>query len=340
MIDAASRSMNKSVPADQQSAPVREKVSFSAVMEKKDQEAATTTPATLVKTGKWAMSSLPEFSDEDFEKWKLALEEKTGIHLVPQQKAFLQAQLAIRLRELGNISLEQYATKLKDGIDGMVEWSTLTDRLVVKETSFFRHPENCDFIRRTIRTQIREGKVGDSFDIWSVGCSTGEEPYTLAMIVNDCFEEASLANYWGVTGTDISLPALAFGRQGIYPKRKLDMLPGDEKYRYFDVLEGGERFQVNKKLRSRVCFAHGNASELKKLPQVNMDLISCHNMLIYFRRWRRRKILNNLAERLKPGGILVIGMGEIMDWDHPNLERVNDDTVQAYRRIDGDGVKR
>lgn len=71
-----------------------------------------------------------------------------------------------------------------------------------------------------------------------------------------------------------------------------------------------------------------------------MDLISCHNMLIYFRRWRRRKILNNLADRLKPGGILIIGMGEIMEWDHPNLVRVEDDTVQAYRRVDDEGMKR
>lgn len=278
-----------------------------------------------------SQSSLP-FSDEDFEQWKLLLEEKTGIHLVQQQKAFLQAQLAIRLRELGGITLRQYAQLLKEGVNGMVEWSTLIDRLVVKETSFFRHPENCEFIRQFIQQRIKEGSIGDSFDIWSVGCSTGEEPYTLAMIAADCFEEASLDNYWGVTGTDISMPALSYGRNAIYPKRKLDMLPGDEKQRYFEPLDE-YRYQVNKKLRSRVCFAHGNVIELKKLPPVKMDLISCHNMLIYFRRWRRRKILSILAERLKPGGVLIIGMGEITDWKHPLLEPVPSSTVQAYRRI-------
>jgi len=214
----------------------------------------------------------------------------------------------------------------------MVEWSTLTDRLVVKETSFFRHPENCDFVRRMIRERIHNGHIAESFDIWSVGCSTGEEPYTLAMITNDCFEEASLNNYWGVTGTDISLPALTFARQGVYPKRKLEMLPGDEKQHYFELLDD-THCQVSKKIRSHVCFAHGNVIELKKLPQVKMDLISCHNMLIYFRRWRRRKILNNLADRLKPNGILLIGMGEIVDWEHPALRPVEDETVQAYQRI-------
>jgi len=285
---------------------------------------------------KWSVKTLPEFSDAEFEKWKLLLEEKTGIHLVPQQKAFLQAQLTIRLRELGGISLNEYATRLKEGIDGVVEWSTLTDRLVVKETSFFRHPENCEFIRDLIRQRVKQGQIGESFDLWSVGCSTGEEPYTLAMMTQDCFEEASLNNYWGVTGTDISLPALAYARQGVYPKRKLDMLLGDEKQRYFEALDDGH-YQVVKKLRNRVCFAHGNVTELKKLPQVKMDLISCHNMLIYFRRWRRRKILNNLAERLKPKGVLIIGMGEIVDWEHPLLTRVPNDTVQAYQRIEEAG---
>jgi len=288
-----------------------------------------TTPRTPTQ---WSIKTLPDFSDAEFEKWKLLLEEKTGIHLVPQQKAFLQAQLTIRLRELGGISLNEYATRLKDGIGGMVEWSTLTDRLVVKETSFFRHPENCEFIRNLILERVNQGHIGESFDIWSVGCSTGEEPYTLAMMTNDCFEQASLNNYWGVTGTDISLPALTYARQGIYPKRKLDMLPGDEKQRYFEALDDS-RYQIVKKLRSRVCFAHGNVTELKKLPQVKMDIISCHNMLIYFRRWRRRKILNNLVERLKPNGVLIIGMGEIVDWENPLVRPIENDTVQAYQCI-------
>jgi type IV pilus assembly protein PilK len=304
-----------------------------AVMDEKSISQEKPGTHSLLPAKKWTSQSSLQFSEDDFEKWKFLLEEKTGIHLVPQQKMFLQAQLAIRLRELGGITLGQYDLRLKDGVNGMVEWSTLTDRLVVKETSFFRHIENCDFIRRLIQSRIQEGSIGESFDLWSVGCSTGEEPYTLAMICSDCFEEASLDNYWGVTGTDISMPAIAYGRSGIYPKRKLDMLPGDEKQRYFEQVDEG-RYQVNKKLRGRVCFAHGNVIELKKLPPVKMDLISCHNMLIYFRRWRRRKILGNLAERLKPGGVLIIGMGEIVDWEHPLLVPVEDTSVQAYRRIE------
>lgn len=277
----------------------------------------------------WTMQALPELGEEEFTLWRRLLEERTGIHLVPQQKAFLQSQLTIRTRELGNISFGQYYDSLHEGLASVVEWSTLIDRLVVKETSFFRHMPTFDFIRDYINQRIAAGSLADSFDVWSVGCATGEEPYTLAMIVNECFEAAGLDSYWGVTGMDISMPALNFARQGIYSRRKLDLVPPPFRERYFrdhDQL----RSQIVPAMRERVCFTNGNVIELKKMPLVKMDIISCNNMLIYFRRWRRRKILNSLAERLKKGGILVIGLGEIVDWEHPLLEPVADDSVQAY----------
>src|SRR6188768_1234082 len=126
----------------------------SAAMANNDNSPDASRAAVTRSSAQWSIKSLPDFSDADFEKWKLLLEEKTGIHLVPQQKAFLQAQLTIRLRELGDINLDEYATRLKSGVGGMVEWSTLTDRLVVKETSFFRHQENCEFIRNWIRERV------------------------------------------------------------------------------------------------------------------------------------------------------------------------------------------
>ena len=277
----------------------------------------------------WSMQAQNELSEEDFAGWRKLLEERTGIHLVPQQKTFFLLLLTIRVRELGNISFEQYFRSLHEGVGSVVEWSTLIDRLVVKETSFFRHQPTFDFLRDYINQRIASGQINDSFDVWSVGCATGEEPYTLAMILDECFESAGLENYWGVTGMDISMPAQTFARQGVYSKRKLDMVPPHLREKYFsdhDQL----RCRISAEMRERVCFTNGNVIELKKMPMVKMDIISCNNMLIYFRRWRRRKILNNLAERLKKGGVLIIGLGEIVDWEHPLLEPVADDSVQAY----------
>ena len=295
------------------------------------------TPTAAVKAaGKsaagWSMQTLPEFSDDDFGQWRRLLEERTGIHLVPQQKAFLQSQLTIRTRELGNVTFGQYYASLHEGLASVVEWSTLIDRLVIKETSFFRHPPTFDFLRDFINRRIGESRAADSFDAWSVGCATGEEPYTLAMVIGECFSAAGLDSYWGVTGMDISMPALSFARQGVYSRRKLDMVEPALRERYFSDYDQ-LRSQVAASLRERVCFASGNVIELKKMPLVKMDIISCNNMLIYFRRWRRRKILNSLAERLKMGGVLIIGLGEIVDWEHPLLEAVPNDSVQAYIRV-------
>ena len=277
----------------------------------------------------WSMQQALELSEAAFVDWRKLLEERTGIYLLPQQKTFLQSQLAIRLRELGNISPEAYFEQLTHGVDSVIEWSILTDRLVVKETSFFRHPPSYQFLRGYVQDRIQAGLVNDSFDVLSVGCSTGEECYSLAMLLDDSFTRAGIRSYWGVTGMDISSPALSFARAAVYPARKINMVPAAFRERYF-TMQDNLRGRVQPNLKEKVCFTQGNVIELKKMPLVKMDIISCNNMLIYFRRWRRRKILNNLAERLKTGGILLIGLGEIVDWEHPNLVPVRDDTVQAY----------
>lgn len=277
----------------------------------------------------WSMQQAQVLSDDAFVAWRKLLEERTGIYLLPQQKTFLQSQLAMRTRELGSISFEQYFEQLHAGIDGIIEWSILTDRLVVKETTFFRHQPSFDFLRHYVQERIQAGLVNESFDVLSVGCSTGEECYSLAMLLDDSFTQAGIRSYWGVTGMDISMPALSFARQAVYPARKINMVPTAYRERYFSM-QDSLRGRVQPALKERVCFTQGNVIELKKVPLVKMDIISCNNMLIYFRRWRRRKILNNLAERLKTGGILLIGLGEIVDWEHPNLIPVRDDSVQAY----------
>jgi hypothetical protein len=94
----------------------------------------------------------------------------------------------------------------------------------------------------------------------------------------------------------------------------------------------GARVVVAPDLAARVCVARLNVLELAKAPQSGMDVIFCQNLLIYFRRWRRREILNRLAERLAPGGMLVVGVGEVVGWQHPDLEPVADERVLAFTR--------
>ena len=150
------------------------------------------------------------------------------MQLVERQRPYLQAQVSMRMRELNCDDYNRYFIKVTDGLPGMAEWSVLVDRLVVNETSFFRHRASIEFVRQYIQQRIDRGELLKNFDVWSVGCSTGEEAYSLAMMINDCFELAALEPYYGITATDLSTGALAFARGGCYNARKLEQVTPEE----------------------------------------------------------------------------------------------------------------
>ena len=281
----------------------------------------------------WSLRSLPALSEEQFARWGKLFEERTGIQIVFQQKPWLESQIFARMRELDYDDYDDYFTFVSTGVAGKLEWSLLTDKVAVKETSFFRHRESLEYVRQYLQQKIFKESLSGSFDLWSVGCSTGEEPYSLTMVVNDCFESASLNSYYGITGMDISQTALAAARKARYSKRRMELVKPEEIKRYFVQCADGS-YEVVGKLRERVCFTQTNIINARLLPDVKVDVIFCQNLLVYFRRWLRRDLLNALVDRLKPGGLLVVGLGEVVDWEHPNMQRTDDDQVQAYCRVD------
>lgn len=282
----------------------------------------------------WSLRTLPTLSQEQFVQWGKLLEERTGIQLVFQQKAWLESQIYARLHDMGYDNYDNYYHFVaQDSIDSKLEWARLIDRIAVKETSFFRHRESVECVRRYLQQKINNQSLQGSFDVWSLGCATGEEPYSLAMVVNDCFELAAISPYYGITAMDISSSALAAGRKGRYSKRRVEQVKPDEAKRYLQVCTDGS-YEVVGKLRDRVCFTQSNIINARLLPQVSVDVIFCQNLLVYFRRWLRRDVLNALVERLKPGGLLIVGLGEVMDWEHPEMQRTDDDQVQAYVRVE------
>jgi type IV pilus assembly protein PilK len=280
----------------------------------------------------WSLRTLPTLSEAQFLQWGKLLEERTGIQLVFQQKAWLESQMNSRMRDLGYEDYDAYFYFItQDSIEAKLEWSRLIDRIAVKETSFFRHRDSIEYVRNYLQQKINNKALNTSFDIWSLGCATGEEAYSLAMVVNDSFELAALSPYYGITAMDISSSALTAGRKGRYNKRRTEQVKPDEAKRYLQLCSDGS-YEVVTKLRDRVCFTHTNIIHARQLPQVTVDVIFCQNLLVYFRRWLRRDVLNALAERLKPGGLLIVGLGEVVDWEHPEMQRTGDDHVQAYVR--------
>ena len=279
----------------------------------------------------WSLQAPIELSENQFVQWSKLVEERTGIQLSVRQKTLLQTQVTLRMRELGCADYNDYFAQVTQGLSGMREWSKLVDRLTVRETSFFRHRPSLEYVRRFLQNRINKNSVGQSFDIWSLGCASGEEAYSLAMVANDCFELAMLPPYYGITAMDISQSALELARAACYTKSRLGTLRTEEVQRYLVELDQG-RFQVIGKLRDRVCFCSVNVVQTNSLPKLAVDVIFCQNLLVYFRRWLRRDILNSLADRLKPGGVLIVGAGEVADWEHPRLSRALGTEVQAYIR--------
>jgi type IV pilus assembly protein PilK len=283
-----------------------------------------------MQSGAWALQPVVDMAAAEFRAWQALLEERTGVVISEQRQAFLQTNLSARMRELGVADYATYFRQVTDGPRGAVEWSTLLDRLTVQETRFFRHRPSFDVLERYLRERLQRG-LTSPWELWSVGCSSGEEPYSLAITAAEVLRDSEQPEHFGVTGTDISLNALSMARDGQYGPRKLEQIDTELGQRYF-VAQADGRFKVVADLAARVCCARLNVLELAKAPMSGMDVIFCQNLLIYFRRWRRREILNRLAERLAPGGLLVVGVGEVVGWQHPDLLPVADERVLAFTR--------
>jgi len=279
----------------------------------------------------WALEPLADMSPAEFHDWQALLEERSGMVVSERRRSFLQTNLSARMREVGAPDYASYYRQVTSGPRGAVEWSTLMDRLTVQETRFFRHPASFELLEGYLRHRLEQGPLERPLALWSVGCASGEETYSLAMTAAEVLAGSESQNCFGVTGTDISLSALAKSRAAVYGARRLELVEPAMRDRYF-LSSPDDRFQVLPALAARVCFARLNVLELANSPVSDMDVIFCQNLLIYFRRWRRREILNRLAECLAPGGLLVIGVGEVVGWQHPELLPVANDQVLAFTR--------
>ncbi|HKK56518.1 CheR family methyltransferase [Marinobacter sp.] len=279
--------------------------------------------------GIWSLRRLPEMDEAQFSQWQTLLEHRTGMALTESRKSFLETNLGIRMREIGCNSYQAYYEQIVSGPDAIVEWATLVDRLTVQETRFFRDEDAFRLVSDYVMTRPRETLRKRPLEAWSVGCSTGEEAYTLAMILNQCMEALALKPLFGVTGSDISKPAITKARSGLFSARKLTSIDKTMKNRYFRPAQRNT-VEIVASIRDRVCFTHLNVLDLKHAPMHGVNIIFCQNLLIYFRRWRRREIVKRLAERLAPGGLLVLGQGELTDWHPPGLQRVPSEHVLAW----------
>lgn len=272
---------------------------------------------------------LPELDDREFSAWASLLEQRVGLFITPDRRSFLASGIRSRMRYTGCCNYGEYFRKLESEQLQAQEWSLLVDSLTVHETCFFRHQPSMSLVEEVLLPEAFAGK--DHLHVWSVGCASGEEAWSLAMIADHYCTSQERQLFFGVTGTDISLPALRHARSGLYLNRRLADIGKQFQQRYCKP-HSDQRFSVCEGLRKRVCFTQLNLRDVADAPFSGLDLIFCQNLLIYFDRARRTKIVNALAEYLRPDGVLILGPGELVGWEHPEMEKVRYQDTLAYRR--------
>lgn len=279
----------------------------------------------------WRLNELMPMSDAEYALWLTLLEDRTGITLPELRKSFLLSKLSIRMQELGINEYKSYFAYLTHGKAGRVEWETLVDRLTIHETRFFRDTQALSFIKKAYLEKLDFEKNNTSIHIWSVGCATGEEPYSLMMYIDKYIADKNEKCYLAVTASDISQDALAVGKKALYHRNRFTNLPVDYISKYLEEVDQ-EHYLVNESLRKRICFNRLNLINLNSSSVGKMEIILCQNVLIYFKRETRITILNQLVEHLLPGGLLILGAGEITGWKHPEINSIKYDGVLAFQR--------
>lgn len=272
--------------------------------------------------------------DPAFQALKALVIERTGHHYYADKDEQLWERVVGRMAACGLSDPAAYLDRLAAG-EG--EWRLLESAVTINETFFFRFAEQFDVLRRTLLPRLlREGEPEKRLRIWSVGCSTGAEPYSLAIILHDLLGEGLADWRVSITGTDIDEAALQTACSGRYSSWALRTLGGPERERLFD--REGAAYRLKARYRGLVRFEHHNMMTLldpaAPLGFNGYDLILCRNVLIYFRHDVAARMAGALAERLAPRGHLLVGHAEA----GPELARfaapdeVNG--VLTYRRLD------
>jgi chemotaxis protein methyltransferase CheR len=241
------------------------------------------------------------FSAEHFRLISERVYEFSGIRLPEGKREMVYARLARRLRALGIGSFDDYVRFLELE---PAEWEHCTNALTTNVTAFYREEHHF-----TVLAELAKAHQGaDPFRVWSAGCSTGEEPYTIAM----CLAESLAHPNYAVLATDLDTQVIATAREGVYPLQSVLRLPEARQKRFF--LKGAGRFEGRARLRreiaSHVEFARVNLMDAQWPVEAGLDAIFCRNVMIYFDKPTQRRLVERFAGLLKPGGLFFAGHAE------------------------------
>lgn len=244
-------------------------------------------------------------SDKDFDFIRNLVYRSAGIHLKDSKRALVTNRLRKRLIALGLGSFDQYCSLLRKPGALDAELPEILDSITTNETYFFREGKHFDFLNKIVFPECCE-KRAKLLTVWCAGCSTGQEPYTIAIAALEHMAAAKSRFSISILATDICAPALAEAREGLFPERKMRGVTPGIALRYFD--KSPEGFALKKEARNLVRFQRLNIVSEK--PQSKFDVIFCRNVMIYFDMESQARAVANLHSCLNKDGILLIGHAE------------------------------
>jgi type IV pilus assembly protein PilK len=238
-----------------------------------------------------------------------------------------------QMRACGVSSAAAYYQLLAAQSGASAEWDALIERLTNHETSFFRHPPSFDALRHHVLPELRATRRGGRLSLWSAGCSTGQEAYSIAM----CAADDIAAGDFTVWGGDISHQAIKVARQARYGPRAIAAIPERYRQRFLRSVTGGE-YEIADEIRQRVRFMTTNLVEPDGF-RPSHDVVMCHNVLIYFSPAAVSRAVSWLASCVALGGFLMLGPGEAPNDRPAGLEPVILNGVRAYQRRSAKAVE-
>jgi chemotaxis protein methyltransferase CheR len=295
------------------------------------------------------ISETPALTDAELKLLQALVYQECGMHFDDRRTHFLQDRLQRRLKECQLDSFYSYY-RLLISQQGKQELSRLLENLTVNETSFFRNKAQLDLFQREVMEDIlrrKQERRSYNLRIWSAGCSTGQEPYTLAMLVADALAYYYLRNPlpfesplpkpmvpppWRVEilASDINYSVLRAAQEGSYGEHQMTGVDYGYRLRYFDKM--GDRYAVKKNVKELVHFDFHNL-KTEYLPQRN-DIIFCRNVMMYFDEAEQRRLIEKFYRCLNPQGYLFVGHAESLLGLTEKFQMVHHNSGTAYQRVE------
>ena len=268
-------------------------------------------------------------TDFEFQSFGELIERECGFTVGAEKRLFLESRLRRRVDELGLKSTQDYFCMFKDRVARERELPTLLDAMMICETSFFRNAPQFELLRDVVVPDLaaeKERSGARLIRLWSAGCSTGQEPYSLVMCVN---ETLGGRDGWTVRvfASDLSFTALEKAQRGVYRRDQLKGVEAANLERYFR--EENEAFQVVDRAKSEVIFDYHNLKY--DIGLRGLDVIFCRNVMIYFCVDEQRRLIERLTRCLAPGGYLFLGHAESLQGLSGRFTMVHQNKGIAYR---------